>query len=96
MPLYTFKCTACGPFETWQTIKELDEDTLCPTCHSIAKRVYGSPALITTPQSVRRRIEYGAEPKRVTRAHDESTHSHTPHSHTHTHHRTHRPWQVGH
>ena len=43
MPLYEFRCDACGEFEAWRTLAELDKPIDCPTCEATAKRIFSPP-----------------------------------------------------
>lgn len=101
MPLYTFRCETCGPFEQWRTLNETSTPMLCPTCEAVAKRIYSAVGLIMTPHALRRRIDQGAEPQVITRpqhqepaSHQHHSHQHGSHGHKHTH--PGRPWMVGH
>lgn len=90
MPLYEFRCVTCGPFEQMRTLEQASEPMLCPTCETVAKRIYSVAGLILTPAALRRRVEQSAEPKVVTR-------SQTQHSGSHQHNHHHgRPWMIGH
>ncbi|WNN89470.1 zinc ribbon domain-containing protein [Gloeocapsopsis dulcis] len=61
---------------------------LCPSCDTLAKRIYSVAGLIFTPSALSRRIEQSAEPK------IKQHHSHS-HAHNHNHHHG-RPWMIGH
>ncbi|OKH25438.1 FmdB family zinc ribbon protein [Chroogloeocystis siderophila] len=89
MPLYEFRCDTCGSFETWRSMAQASEPMLCPSCDTLAQRIYSVAGLILTPStSLSRRIEQSAEPK-VQQRQSQS------HSHHHKHHHG-RPWMIGH
>jgi putative FmdB family regulatory protein len=87
MPLYEFRCNTCGPFETWRNMAQASEPMLCPSCDTLAKRIYSVAGLILTPSALSRRIEQSAEPK---------VQQHQSHSHSHHHNYHGRPWMIGH
>lgn len=88
MPIYEFRCNTCGTFETWRSMAQASEPMLCPSCDTLAQRIYSVAGLILTPSALSRRIEQSAEPKVQQRQ---------SHSHSHNHnHRHGRPWMIGH
>ncbi|MBD1906616.1 zinc ribbon domain-containing protein [Funiculus sociatus GB2-A5] len=91
MPLYEFRCESCGVFEEWLKMSETLNPKLCPTCDRISKRVYSAPGLITTPSTLRRRVEQSAEPTIAKRSQATEPSS----SKYHNHHDA-RPWMIGH
>jgi len=46
MPLYTFLCDDCGPFDVSRRIADRDAPASCPTCEADAARVMTSPRLL--------------------------------------------------
>ena len=46
MPLYTFLCDDCGPFDLSRRIADRDTPAECPTCEAEATRVMTSPRLL--------------------------------------------------
>ena len=50
VPLYVYHCLSCGAFEVRRTMAALAPRETCPGCGSLAKRVYGAPA-VTSPSS---------------------------------------------
>ncbi len=97
MPIYEFLCDTCGSFESWRSFDEAGNPMLCPTCESVAKRIYSIPGLVKTPRALANalhRAEKSAhEPEVVSRqrpAGEESSRS------TMVHQQHGRPWQIGH
>ena len=43
MPLYDYRCDACGDFEVWRTLAELKIPMICPNCEASVKRVFSAP-----------------------------------------------------
>ncbi|SOC53432.1 putative regulatory protein, FmdB family [Blastococcus aggregatus] len=41
MPLYEFRCPACGPFDLHRSMREAPAAAPCPTCDQPAQRWYG-------------------------------------------------------
>ncbi|WP_219418563.1 FmdB family zinc ribbon protein [Pseudonocardia nigra] len=42
MPLYEFRCPACGPFDLHREMQDAQDAATCPTCSTPARRVYSS------------------------------------------------------
>ena len=40
MPLYEFRCRACGPFDLRRTMQDAAASARCPCCDRPARRVY--------------------------------------------------------
>lgn len=97
MPIYEFLCDTCGPFESWRSFDEATNPMLCPTCETVAKRLYSIPGLVKTPPALAKalhRAEKSAyEPEVIKREYpvpEEGKPSQVVYqSHG-------RPWQVGH
>ncbi|HMJ02976.1 MAG TPA: zinc ribbon domain-containing protein [Conexibacter sp.] len=51
MPVYAFTCEACGPFELSRPMAEAGAPARCPSCRTMARRVFTPPglALLATP-----------------------------------------------
>ena len=47
MPLYDFKCETCGIFDKWRPLAEADPPVLCPSCETVAKRIFSPPIILT-------------------------------------------------
>ena len=60
-------CETCGPFERHRSLNEAGDPMACPTCLSVAQRVYSTLAHILTSAALRRGLEQQAEPKVVKR-----------------------------
>jgi putative FmdB family regulatory protein len=57
MPLYEFLCPICGPFEERRPFREANALMHCPTCGSVAQRVYTAPNLQRLPPVVRAALQ---------------------------------------
>lgn len=44
MPVYEYRCPACGPFDVRRGFEQAVQPAPCPTCSSPARRVYTAPA----------------------------------------------------
>ena len=105
MPLYTYDCTECGPFQATRTIAEFEFDAECPGCGGSGRRTLAAPTLMTMPAHTRQahaRNEKSAwSPDLVRRESDAHVHSaHCGHlqghsDHRHAHHGG-KPWMLGH
>jgi putative FmdB family regulatory protein len=47
MPTYSFRCSACGPFDLTRAMADIVAKPPCPTCAAPARRVFGLPQLTT-------------------------------------------------
>jgi putative FmdB family regulatory protein len=78
MPLYDFRCEACGDFEAWRTLAELGTPMLCPNCETVTKRIFSPPNVnlnssrlslrrqeVKEPQVVNRELEPKPQPSKV-------------------------------
>lgn len=100
MPLYAFRCTACGPFDLQLEAGTAGSARECPECGTSARRSWGVPALKATSaaaqaSAVDERSRHA--PERVSgpgHGHDHHGHSHGGHKHVHS--SPGRPWQVSH
>jgi putative FmdB family regulatory protein len=91
MPIYEFFCETCGVFQRQRSLKEAGEPMICPTCQTLAKRIYSPPGFILTPGPLRHRMEQSAEPKVVQHSPSEvATPSAKPQYAS-----CGRPWQIG-
>ncbi|MFG1192761.1 FmdB family zinc ribbon protein [Xanthobacter flavus] len=73
MPLYTYSCEACGPFDDWGSMSAAEQPACCPNCSGEAPREMAMPRLSTMNGKMRRAIDRSektsAEPKVVKREH---------------------------
>lgn len=73
MPLYTYSCDACGPFEDWNSMSEAGQSACCPECAATAPRAVSMPRLSTMNGTLRRALARSegtaSEPKVVSREH---------------------------
>jgi putative FmdB family regulatory protein len=88
MPLYEYKCDVCGTFEQWRTLDEVSTPMLCPTCETVAKRVFSPPSVNLNSGSLQ--LQSG-EPRVVKRSQDKDVA--TP---QYSQQRQGRPWMVSH
>lgn len=104
MPLYDYRCPACGDFRAWRRMSEAHDPTECPHCAGRAPRAVVAPNLALMPGNRRiahQRNEKSAhEPKVVSGRGVHAAHAHHGHSHAHGHGHQHgtggRPWMIGH
>jgi len=89
MPLYEFRCD-CGPFEQWRTLAEASSPLLCPSCQTVAKRIFSPPSVLLTG-TLRLRANPNPEPQLVTRSQDREPVAPRYQSHRHG-----RPWMINH
>jgi putative FmdB family regulatory protein len=87
MPLYDFKCETCGNFEKWRSLAEADTPVLCPTCETVAKRIFSPPMILTG--KLRLKGQENQEPQVVKRSEE-------PKPQRNREHRGGRPWMIGH
>ena len=97
MPLYEFQCNTCGQFTHWRAFAQASEPMPCPTCATVARRIYTPPGLHRVASELanaRYRAEKSSfEPEVVKKQrtpHDERAHS-KPLQQSHG-----RPWQLEH
>lgn len=106
MPLYDYRCSACGDFRAWRRMSEANEPMQCPTCEGSAPRAVVAPNLaLMNPHNrvAHQRNEKSAhEPTVVSRDRHQPQAGHS-HGHGHSgghHHHGHGagswPWMIGH
>lgn len=73
MPLYSYACDDCGPFEGWSAMSEADKPACCPECSGTAPRAMAMPRLSTMNGTLRKALARSegtaSEPKVVKREH---------------------------
>ena len=73
MPLYSYACDDCGPFEGWSAMSEADQPACCPECSGTAPRAMAMPRLSTMNGTLRKALARSegtaSEPKVVKREH---------------------------
>jgi putative FmdB family regulatory protein len=57
MPLYSFDCAGCGPFELTRSMTEASLPGTCPECGAPARRVFTPPGVARLGGPVRRALE---------------------------------------
>lgn len=71
MPIYEYRCDACGPFVLARPMGEAPGRAACPGCDGAAPRVFSLPAVPRTPRTTARAIHRADatayEPSVVTR-----------------------------
>ncbi|MEG4534665.1 MULTISPECIES: FmdB family zinc ribbon protein [Microcoleus] len=87
MPLYDFKCETCGIFDKWRPLAEADTPVLCPSCETVAKRIFSPPMILTG--KLRLKGQENREPQVVKRSEE-------PKPQRNREHRGGRPWMIGH
>lgn len=91
MANYTFSCKTCGHFTEWhQSTRGNKQESSCPECNAIAKRVFMPPITFRMSSALKRTIEEGMEPKLVKREDMPKTPLKKAKP------RITRPWQAGH
>ncbi|MGF1479271.1 MAG: FmdB family zinc ribbon protein [Cyanophyceae cyanobacterium] len=43
MPLYEYRCHACGEFEAWRPLADCHTLMHCPTCEVVAQKIFSPP-----------------------------------------------------
>jgi putative FmdB family regulatory protein len=101
MPLYDYRCSACGDFRAWRRMSEAAEPAECPSCAAPAARAVVAPSLALMNGHTRiahQRNEKSAhEPQVVSRSEHGHRHDHG-HGGAHHHHQHgsgQRPWMIG-
>ena len=59
MPTYSYRCTACGPFDLVRPMAAADDTAACPTCGGPGVRTFGAPALRRGHAGARAALEAG-------------------------------------
>lgn len=90
MPLYEFRCTACGSVDRWVPVERVGDLQQCEACAAPLVRVFSAPsrrmdATRSAAGDVHERSRH--EPERV---------SLPSHSHSHRASPNARPWQLSH
>jgi len=83
MPVYAFRCEACGAFDVVRPMVEASAPAQCPDCGDGARRVYSPPGLALVAKPLRRALETeeksAHEPDLVTQKRGRSMpHAHEP------------------
>jgi putative FmdB family regulatory protein len=91
MPLYEYRCDACGEFEAWRSMAEYNAPLNCPQCSLVATKIFSAPninlnsgslsAIARSPTAEPRLVKQ--EPKEATKPRYQSSNSN-------------RPWMVSH
>jgi putative FmdB family regulatory protein len=87
MPLYSYACPGCGPFEEWRALSLSQADTDCPACGKASPREVSLPFVPCVSRDVRiahERNERSAERPRVV-GRDELHRLGRPRGHSHSH-----------
>ncbi|MEO0534074.1 MAG: zinc ribbon domain-containing protein [Cyanobacteria bacterium P01_A01_bin.123] len=90
MPLYDYRCDACGVFEAWRRLAELDVPMSCLTCGSSVQRLFSPPNINLNSGRFPTRSKSLESPKIVKRKTWETSKSESQIS------KTSRPWMIGH
>jgi len=55
MPLYDYECDSCGEeFEVSLSLREYSNETICPFCRGLSRRVITRPILFCLPDHKRK------------------------------------------
>lgn len=73
MPLYEFRCEVCGLFEQWRILAEVSKPMFCPTCQTVAKRIFSAPNVNLNSGSFPLRSGDGKEPRLVKRSQNQES-----------------------
>jgi len=107
VPIYEYRCTACGPFEARRDHTRAGEPGTCPSCGTAAPRAFAAPFVrspagpfASVSREVRARVErsHTGEPVRsegalpAGRRFDEVMHGMR---HAHHRHAPRQPWLIG-
>jgi putative FmdB family regulatory protein len=97
MPLYEYRCPACGLFSALVPMNLAAEPAACPSCHDLAPRVLSAPRLTTLSHAQRTAFERNEksahEPVRSNQ-HACGTSGNCAHKPRRS--RPQRPWMLGH
>ena len=108
MPLYDYRCSDCGEFRAWRSMREAALPAACPACQQAARRAVAAPSLaLMNPHNriAHQRNEKSAHEPQVVSRRDHGPQDGQGHGHGHGHgpgHRHHRhghggrPWMIGH
>ena len=87
MPLYDYRCDACGDFRDWRAMAQSHEPAACPICGSLSRRRVASPFIAFMSPHTRtahQRNEKSAhEPKVMTRDQLDRMGGRVGHDHSH-------------
>jgi putative FmdB family regulatory protein len=53
MPLYSYECRKCGPFQDWRALSLAGADADCPLCGQASRRQVSMPFLSSVSRNVR-------------------------------------------
>lgn len=106
MPIYSYTCGQCGPFDMLRPMAECRKPGNCPECGQPSRKRVTPPRLNLMPSARRaahRVNEKSANQPRVVSAEESRAQGRKlskadkhGHSHSHVHATESRPWQVGH
>jgi putative FmdB family regulatory protein len=57
VPIYAFRCEACGDFEVVRPVAEAAGRAACPSCSHEARRVFTPPGLALLARPMRRALD---------------------------------------
>ena len=89
MPLYEYRCQACGEFEAWRSMSQYNAPMNCPECDRAATKIFSAPNINLNSGSLSAIAKNSAEPRLVKQAPREPT---KPRYHS----TCDRPWMVSH
>jgi putative FmdB family regulatory protein len=89
MPLYEFRCPACGIFDEWRSMIDRSQPAICPSCQQSANRIMSIPG-IQLNGAIRLKKGENPEPKLVKKPEFDPEKRPRPQSHGG------RPWMINH
>jgi putative FmdB family regulatory protein len=89
MPLYEFRCPACGIFDEWRSMVDRSHPAICPNCQKSANRIMSIPG-IQLNGAIRLKKGENPEPKLVKKPEFDPDKRPRPQSHGG------RPWMIDH
>jgi putative FmdB family regulatory protein len=91
MPVYSFTCAGCGPFDVVRPMAEAGAPARCPACGSDARRVFSPPGLALMARPVRRALDLEEKSAHEPDVVSEKRGRPMPHRHAPS-----PPWTLGH
>jgi putative FmdB family regulatory protein len=91
MPVYAFRCAACGPFDVVRPMVEAGAPARCPSCGGSARRVFSPPGLALLARPVRRALDLEERSSHEPEVVSEKRGRPMPHRHAPS-----PPWTLGH
>ena len=68
MPLYEYRCKACGEFEAWRSMSQYNAPMNCPECDRPTTKIFSVPNVNLNSGSLSAIAKTSAEPRLVKQA----------------------------